>query len=32
MEYASREMLDKWLAQIPARRFASPWELKGVSS
>ncbi|KAL2796700.1 hypothetical protein BJX66DRAFT_335684 [Aspergillus keveii] len=30
MEYASQEMLDKWLAQIPARRFASPWELKGV--
>ncbi|OJJ07890.1 hypothetical protein ASPVEDRAFT_89121 [Aspergillus versicolor CBS 583.65] len=30
MEYASKEMLDKWLAQIPARRFASPYELKGV--
>lgn len=32
MEYASKEMLDKWLAQIPARRFASPYELKGVSN
>jgi NAD(P)-dependent dehydrogenase (short-subunit alcohol dehydrogenase family) len=32
MEYASKEMLDKWLAQIPARRFASPFELKGVRS
>jgi NAD(P)-dependent dehydrogenase (short-subunit alcohol dehydrogenase family) len=30
MEYASQEMLDKWRNQIPARRFASPYELKGV--
>lgn len=30
MEYASKEMLEKWLGQIPARRFASPYELKGV--
>lgn len=30
MEYASKEMPDKWLGQIPARRFASPYELKGV--
>ncbi|KAL4967847.1 uncharacterized protein BDV14DRAFT_206996 [Aspergillus stella-maris] len=30
MEYASKDMLDKWLVQIPARRFASPYELKGV--
>ncbi|KAJ5307063.1 hypothetical protein PENANT_c003G01276 [Penicillium antarcticum] len=30
MEYASKEVLDKWLEQIPARRFASPYELKGV--
>ncbi|MBW0468594.1 hypothetical protein O181_008309 [Austropuccinia psidii MF-1] len=30
MEYASKGMLDKWLGQIPARRFASPYELKGV--
>ncbi|KAJ5877235.1 hypothetical protein N7455_000700 [Penicillium solitum] len=30
MEYASKEMLDKWLGQIPARRFASPYELKGA--
>ncbi|KAJ5329840.1 hypothetical protein N7452_010230 [Penicillium brevicompactum] len=30
MEYASQEMLTKWLAQIPARRFASPYELKGA--
>ncbi|KAJ5698406.1 hypothetical protein N7462_000411 [Penicillium macrosclerotiorum] len=30
MEYASKDMLDKWLSQIPARRFASPYELKGV--
>ncbi|KAJ6007252.1 oxidoreductase [Penicillium herquei] len=30
MEYASKEMLDTWLSQIPARRFASPYELKGV--
>lgn len=32
MEYASQDMLDKWLAQIPAGRFASPYELKGVRS
>lgn len=30
MEYASKNVLDKWLGQIPARRFASPYELKGV--
>ncbi|CAI7596243.1 unnamed protein product [Penicillium viridicatum] len=30
MEYAPTEMLDKWLGQIPARRFASPYELKGA--
>lgn len=30
MEYASQEMLEKWRNQIPARRFASPYELKGV--
>lgn len=30
MEYASQEMLDKWRNQVPARRFASPYELKGV--
>ncbi|CAG8210883.1 unnamed protein product [Penicillium salamii] len=30
MEYAPQEMLDIWLSQIPARRFASPYELKGV--
>ncbi|KAK9354073.1 putative NADP-dependent mannitol dehydrogenase [Lipomyces doorenjongii] len=30
MEYASKDVLDKWLGQIPARRFASPYELKGV--
>jgi hypothetical protein len=32
MEYASKDMLDKWLGQVPARRFASPYELKGVRS
>lgn len=32
MEYAAQDMLDKWLTQIPARRFASPYELKGVRS
>lgn len=32
MEYASQDILDKWLSQIPARRFASPYELKGVRS
>ncbi|KAJ5602093.1 hypothetical protein N7510_011627 [Penicillium lagena] len=30
MEYASEDVLNKWLSQIPARRFASPYELKGV--
>ncbi|KAJ5222811.1 Short-chain dehydrogenase/reductase SDR [Penicillium citrinum] len=30
MEYASKDMLDNWLNQIPARRFASPYELKGA--
>ncbi|KAJ5403625.1 hypothetical protein N7509_003496 [Penicillium cosmopolitanum] len=30
MEYASKDMLSKWLGQIPARRFASPYELKGA--
>jgi NAD(P)-dependent dehydrogenase (short-subunit alcohol dehydrogenase family) len=30
MEYASKEVLERWLDQIPARRFASPYELKGV--
>ncbi|OGM51034.1 hypothetical protein ABOM_000014 [Aspergillus bombycis] len=30
MEYASKDMLEKWKSQIPARRFASPYELKGV--
>ncbi|KAJ5737914.1 oxidoreductase [Penicillium malachiteum] len=30
MNYASKEMLDTWLSQIPVRRFASPYELKGV--
>ena len=31
MEYASPSLLEKWLGQIPARRFASPYEFKGVS-
>ncbi|PYH91374.1 oxidoreductase [Aspergillus ellipticus CBS 707.79] len=30
MEYAAPEMQAKWLGQIPAKRFASPYELKGV--
>lgn len=30
MEYVSQEMLDKWRNQIQARRFASPYKLKGV--
>ncbi|RAK99315.1 SDR family oxidoreductase [Aspergillus ibericus CBS 121593] len=30
MQYASPEMQDKWLSQVPAKRFASPYELKGV--
>ncbi|KAF7596522.1 hypothetical protein BBP40_001394 [Aspergillus hancockii] len=29
-EYVSPEVQEKWLSQIPARRFASPYELKGV--
>lgn len=29
-EYASEEMRNKWLEQIPARRMATPYELKGV--
>jgi hypothetical protein len=29
-EYASEEMRNKWLEQTPARRMASPYELKGV--
>ncbi|PWY66475.1 NAD(P)-binding protein [Aspergillus sclerotioniger CBS 115572] len=30
MQYASSEMQGKWLGQVPAKRFASPYELKGV--
>ncbi|KAE8154859.1 oxidoreductase [Aspergillus avenaceus] len=29
-EYASTDMRETWLGQIPARRFASAYELKGV--
>ncbi|PYI06986.1 oxidoreductase [Aspergillus sclerotiicarbonarius CBS 121057] len=30
LQYASPDMQDKWLGQVPAKRFASPYELKGV--
>ncbi|KAL2870462.1 oxidoreductase [Aspergillus lucknowensis] len=30
MAYASPEMVDKWRSRVPARRFASPYELKGA--
>ncbi|KAL4886971.1 oxidoreductase [Aspergillus karnatakaensis] len=30
MAYAAPDMVEKWRAQVPARRFASPYELKGV--
>ncbi|KAL3464952.1 oxidoreductase [Aspergillus heterothallicus] len=30
MAYAAPNMLEKWRAQVPARRFASPYELKGA--
>ena len=25
------ELMNKWLQQVPGRRVAEPWELKGVS-
>lgn len=32
IEHTPKATRDKWLSQIPARRFACPYELKGVRS